>query len=189
MFTEPNCSASGLYAVDWSANFVHWLAWRSWLHGAFGRGFFPQRQTVNFAWPPTSGEGAVTVADQIRQTRETLLREPGRHTGAFKAVPAVIVPWDRWSPALCRDVSESERARRDAWGYSFNEAPTYSWMPRMGFRFDPPESRNAALPRANGKPKFVPRYVPGQEDEHRPRASSAGLTDAVLKSPLARTSG
>lgn len=191
MFTEPPCHASGLYAIDWAENFVHWLAWRSWMHDAFGKTCFPQRLTMNFSWPPTSGEGAQTAADTIRTAREALSREGGRHTGKLLALPDVIVPWNPWPTTLRADVSECERQRRAAWGYAFTEAPEYPWVPRMGFRWSPPMHREPVLPTLKPKTRFVPRYVPGRDDgppeqrlDDRPvsdelRAAAAKLRERV----------
>lgn len=136
MFIEPAKGASGFFDVDWSNNFVHWLAWREWQHEAFGKNFFQQHLTVMFAWPPTSGHGASACADWLRQIREEIGKDDRKHGGgSCAAVPEVVSPWREWDQSLKRDVAAGEAERRQNWGGLFNQAPNYPWRARYGWRY------------------------------------------------------
>lgn len=161
MFSEPTRGASGLWAVDWASNFVHWLAWRQWLHEVLEKQNFPQRLTVTLAWPPTTGEGAIGYASWLREIRESVARDKIRGA-ALKAVPDIVPPWQEWPGHLARDVAQAETQRRHDWDGLFDHAPIYSWSPRMGFRWYPPMVVGVPeVPTLKAKTRYIPRYAPG----------------------------
>lgn len=186
MFTEPVKSASNLFCVDWSTNFVHWLAWRSWMHEAFGKHVFPQHLTTLFGWPPTDHERALMCAEWLRGIREQVSKERG--SGSLSAVPPTVAPWDEWDPRLRQDVALAEMHRRQAWGSSFSMAPVYAWKPRIGFRWAVPMVvGDVEMPRMKAKTRYVPRYVPGLDDDAREHAVSQDPpTEALRTSPIAQ---
>lgn len=140
MFTEPTKGTSGLYAIDWATNFVHWLAWREWQHEEFGKRFFPQRLTVLFAWPPTSGQGAFAFGSWLSEIRKEVENESTkRGGGACKAVPDHVAPWREWDQSLKRDLAAAEAERRIEAGSSFAGAPVYPWRASMGIRWAAPK--------------------------------------------------
>lgn len=180
MFIEPQIHASGSVIVDWAMNFVHWLAWREWLHGATGKTSFPQKLTCMFPWPPTSGEGVLAVLDQLRQTREIIDKEKGAKSGVLKAVPNFAQPWHEWSSSLKREIAQAETARRQDWDGLFGHAPPYPWSIRNGLRFEEPAHYGTPpIPAMQSKPRYVPRYVPGTAETPTLQRDTRPISDEL----------
>lgn len=139
MFTEPQKTASGLYAVDWQNNYPAWRAWREWYREAFGKKAFPQKLTTLFAWPPSSSDGAQAVVDWLQGLRNEIAKEPAKQGGGpCKAIPEIVLPWRGWNDDLRNDVAADEAQRRQNWDSSFVMAPKYAIRHRMGFRYPKP---------------------------------------------------
>lgn len=150
MFTEPMKGVSGYFAVDWQDNFPHWFAWREWYHEVFGKSSFPRYQTVLFAWPPTSGQGANAVGDWLKQLREEIERDGQKRPNGksnWKPIPEFAAPWREWDPSYRRDLVAMESDRRNGWGPAFASAPQYPWRHKMGSRYPAPMPATPGLAR------------------------------------------
>lgn len=139
MFTDPKKASGGLFVIDWQENFVHWLAWREWLAEAFGKRFFPQKQTVPFAWPPETPGGTSVVSDWLKNIRAEVEADDRRDGGGpCKAIPDIVLPWRGWTDVLKNDMGHAEVRRRQEWGSSFPLAPIYPIRARQGWRYPSP---------------------------------------------------
>jgi hypothetical protein len=132
VFLRPIKPKDGqLWAVSWRDNYVHWMAWATWLFENFDKRFFPEWITVWDEWPPNDPSLAALVAKDIGDWREEARKDP-KLRGGWKLNPATPSPrlWDDWPPQEIAKLEREEAQRREIAGNKYEHRPVYRWDER-----------------------------------------------------------
>lgn len=126
-FQPPTRMETGYYIVSWKDNFVHWLAWASWLYREFGKTYFSERMTVWDKWPPIDGAMAALVISELKDARKAANEDRKIHGPILGEINNAPHLWEPWPAEEIHRLARDEARRRSAIDNKFDHKPRYVW--------------------------------------------------------------